>query len=63
MRNRRGQLDRIAYSPGELAEMFGASRWGVRMAIKRGDLRAFRVGRRLFVAVSELQRFLHKATI
>lgn len=41
--------DRRAYSPQTLAEHWGVSSATVRNLIRRGDLKAFRIGRQLRV--------------
>jgi excisionase family DNA binding protein len=50
--------DRLAYSPSETGGLLGMSEASVRRAIRAGEIRAVRVGRRLLVPASEPARIL-----
>lgn len=54
--------ERLAYSPGELAEAFGLSRKAIYRAIETGELRAARVcrGSRLLVPASEASEWIER---
>ena len=45
-------------SVGEAAELFGISRWTVRSYIRDGKLKPVRLGRRVLVEETELERFV-----
>lgn len=51
-----GGIERAGYSVVEVAAMFGISAWNIRMAIKQGEIRTLRFGRRLIVPRSEIER-------
>ncbi|MGB9662267.1 MAG: helix-turn-helix domain-containing protein [Moorellaceae bacterium] len=49
---------RLAFKPEEVALLLGVGRNAVYNAIKRGELKAARVGRRLVVPREEVERLL-----
>lgn len=51
-------LDRVAYSPREVAEMTGLPYKHVLLLIRRGDLHAVRAGRLFRVSSASLGRWL-----
>jgi excisionase family DNA binding protein len=51
-------MDRIAVSLAEAERLTSISRFTLRRQIKRGLLRAARVGRRLVIPVSELEKLV-----
>ena len=51
-------MDRIAVSIDEAEKLTSISRFTLRRQIKRGNLRAGRVGRRLVIPVSELEKLV-----
>jgi len=54
------QLDRIAFSPKEFATASGLSESAVLRAVRTGQIRAVRIGRRLLIPASEPSRLLSK---
>lgn len=53
-------LPRRAWSPSEVADMFGISGDKVRRLIRDGELAARKVGRSWLVSDTEVQRYLHE---
>lgn len=53
---------RIAYSVREVAEQTGLSQPFVRLEIRRGNLRASRVGRRVIILVTSMDAWLNEGT-
>jgi excisionase family DNA binding protein len=53
---------RIAYSVSEVAQQTGLSEPFIRLEIKRGNLRASRVGRRVAVLVTAMDEWLNEGT-
>ena len=53
---------RIAFSVKEVAQQTGLSQPFVRLEIKRGNLRASRVGRRVVVLVTAMDEWLNQGT-
>jgi len=51
----------ISYTPREVAEILKISKYTVYELIKRGELRAFRVGRKVRVEASDLEAFKRRA--
>ena len=51
--------ERVAYSVRVAAEQCGLSERTIHAAIKRGDLKIMRVGRRVLIAPSALDDYLH----
>ena len=47
-----------AYSVAEAAEELGVSQWLVREAIRRGEIRCARIGKRIIIPAAEIDRFL-----
>ncbi len=47
-----------AYSVAEAAEELGVSQWLVREAIRRGEIRSIRIGKRIIIPAAEIDRFL-----
>ena len=55
---RRDEIERLAYSPGELARALGISRTYAYALVRSGRIRALRVGSRWLVPVREVDDFL-----
>ena len=57
-----GEVERLAYSPAEVAAAFGLSRRAIYRAIATGELRAARVccGSRLLVPADEAQAWVDR---
>ena len=51
-------MDRIAVSLDEAEKLTSISRFTLRRQIKRGNLKVARVGRRLVIPVSELEKLV-----
>ena len=51
-----GSFEKAAYSIAEFAKITGVSPWSVRMAVRDGDLRHIRWGRRVLIPANEVQR-------
>lgn len=47
---------RVAYTPAEFAELIGARIKTVRAHINNGEIRAEKIGQRLYIPASELDR-------
>jgi excisionase family DNA binding protein len=56
-------LERQGYSPTEIAEILGCSRSKVYMMIQSGELRARRLGGRMIVLATDLERSLQKLPV
>jgi excisionase family DNA binding protein len=50
--------DKLAFSKDEVAESIGVSKDSVDRAIRRGELKSIRFGRRVLIPKSELTRLL-----
>ncbi|MEN1928039.1 helix-turn-helix domain-containing protein [Luteimonas sp. MJ250] len=48
----------LAYSPGKAAEVIGCSRPFIYTLINEGEIRAFKIKARTFIARSELEAFI-----
>jgi excisionase family DNA binding protein len=59
--NRQPDIERLAYSPGELAKALGISRTYAYSLVRDGRIRSIRVGSRWLVPVREVEAFLRKA--
>ena len=53
-----GEMNKIAVTLAEAEELAGVSRFSLRRQIKTGKLQVARIGRRLVVPVSELEKLL-----
>jgi excisionase family DNA binding protein len=53
--------DKAALSKAEFAERFGVSRDSVGRAIRRGEIKVIRFGRRILIPQTELTRLLQQA--
>lgn len=53
---------RAAYTVRQAARLLGLGRETLRQAVHRGEVRAIRVGRHLYVPAHELARLLEEAT-
>ena len=51
-------MEKLTYTVPELGRVLGISRNLAYEAIRRGEVRAIRIGKRLIIAKSELQRLL-----
>lgn len=56
------QPPREAYSVEEFAALYGLSRTSAYIAVRRGEVPAVRIGRRLLIPRRELERFLERAS-
>ncbi len=56
--NGKKNLERISYSIEEAAQMLGVSRSFIRLEIGRKNLMVKRLGRRVIILKSEIQRYL-----
>ena len=56
--NRREQIERLAYSPGELARALGISKTYAYSLVRSGRIGALRVGSRWLIPVREVDAFL-----
>lgn len=52
------KIERIAFSPAEAAAALGCSRQHVHNMLRRGDLRAVKLGRSTRISAAELHRVL-----
>jgi excisionase family DNA binding protein len=52
-------VEKLGVGIAEAAEMLSVSIFTIRRAVKRGELRVTKVGRRSVIPVSELHRILH----
>ena len=57
-----GVQDRIAFSIREIAEQTGLSSPFIRLEIKRGNLRASKLGRRVVVLATDRDEWLERGT-
>lgn len=57
-REMRRHPGRAAFSPAEVATVFGVSRSSIYEAIRRGELRSVRLGGRRLIPVAEIRRVL-----
>ena len=46
------------YSVSEAADLLGVSQWLVREAIRRGEIRCARIGKRIIIPVAAIDQFL-----
>jgi predicted site-specific integrase-resolvase len=53
--------ERVAYTPAEFAEAIGTNVKAVRQYINTGQLKAVRLGNRLYIPVSEKDRLFGEA--
>lgn len=53
--------ERVAYTPAEFAEIIGTNVKAVRQYIANGELKAVRLGTRLYIPVSERDRLFGDA--
>lgn len=49
----------LAYTAEEVAERLGLSAWSVRYAVRKGELRAVKLGRRILIPAAALDEFLN----
>jgi excisionase family DNA binding protein len=58
-----GRVERLAYSPAEVAAACGLSRKAIYRAIENGELRAAKVcrGRRLLITTDELRAWIERS--
>jgi excisionase family DNA binding protein len=54
-------IERLAYSPGELAKAIGISKTYAYTLVRNGRIKSIRVGSRWLVPVREVEAFLAKA--
>ena len=47
-----------AYSVSEAADVLGVSQWLVREAIRRGEIRCTRIGKRIIIPAAAIDQFL-----
>ena len=47
-----------AYSVSEAADVLGVSQWLVREAIRRGEIRCTRIGKRIIIPATAIDQFL-----
>ena len=52
-----------AFTPTEAARLLGCTASAIRIRIKRGQLKAFKVGGQLFIKTADVQAFVQPATI
>ena len=55
---RRDEVERLAYSPGELARALGISKTYAYQLLREGRIKSIRVGWRWLVPVREVEAFL-----
>lgn len=55
-------MEKLAFSPNEVAAMLGLNHHSVRKAIKSGDIPHVRVGRRILVPQQALDNLLSAST-
>ncbi len=53
--------DNILYTPEEVAEFLKISRYTVYELVKRGDLEAHRIGRKIRVSKTDLEKYIHSS--
>lgn len=51
----------ISYTPEEVARILKITRYTVYEMIKRGDLAAYRIGRKMRIEASDLENYIHKS--
>lgn len=51
------QINRIAHSLDEISKMLGCSKGFLSLEIKRGNLKAVKRGRRIFILKAEFERY------
>jgi len=56
------EVQRIAHSIREVSQLTGLSQPFIRLEIKRGNLRASKVGRRVVVLVTAMDEWLNEGT-
>jgi putative molybdopterin biosynthesis protein len=56
-------MDEKAYTPDEVADMFQISKHTVYRIIKRGELKAFKVGNKIRIEKIELEKYKEKSTV
>ena len=49
---------RLTMSVKDAAAALGFSHWGIRKFVRQGRLRAVKIGRRILIELSELERFV-----
>lgn len=49
-------MNRLAYSVSQAAQLSGVSEWTVRQAVKRGEIRSKRLGRRVLLSPEDVER-------
>lgn len=49
---------KMAYTPAEVAELIGVPEWTVRNAIRKGQIRVVKIGRRQVIPADALDEFL-----
>lgn len=54
------EVESLAYSPGRAAEVLGCSRPFIYTLIDEGEIRAFKIKARTFIARSELEAFVQR---
>lgn len=52
-------IPRVAYSIDEASAMLGISRWTTYQLLRRGELRAVRIGHRQRIPAEQLEGLLH----
>ena len=52
-------MEKLSVGLAEAAELLSVSIFTIRRAVKRGELRVTKVGRRSVIPISELHRMLH----
>jgi excisionase family DNA binding protein len=55
------QFDKLAYSVKELSEKVGICERKIHYEIKQGNLKTSRIGRRVIIRASEVDKWLSKA--
>jgi excisionase family DNA binding protein len=53
-------IDKVAYSPSEAADALGLGLTRFREIVDRGDIKVFRVGRRVLIRKSDLEAFANR---
>ena len=52
--------EKVSYSVPEVAEIFGITKYRVRMMVKLGQINAILAGRQLLIMHTEVERLLNK---